>query len=478
MRRALLVFTLFATGMAGGNELPDFGSAADAVLSKSRERQIGRGAMLQLRMAGAVLDDPMLTEYISLLGSRLASQANDGEHRFEFFVVNDDRINAFAMPGGFIGINNGLILASENESELAGVLAHEISHVTQRHIARSVYDNQRSSIVSLATMIAALVLGAATDASGDALAGITTASQAAIAQRQLNFTRANEQEADRIGIQVLAAAGFDPGGMSSFFEKLSRRYGSTGQVIPEYLRSHPISGSRVAEARARARNLPRITNVDSFSYGLAKARLLALTPGTGEQAMAVFKPLEESRTPADRYGRALALTRIGLNDNAELIFRDLVAEFPTVTAFRIGQAEALFADGLTEQSMAVYRQALALSPRNVPLTISYAESLIAAGQPAEAHRVLLDLLNNVPPTPAQIQLIARAANAEGDVSAAHNYMAEYYLSIGNLQLAISQLQMALELPDVNAVDRSRFRARLEQIIEYLPDEERGRALSR
>lgn len=475
MRKALLVLTLFATGIAGGNELPDFGSVADTVLSKSRERQIGRGAMLQLRMAGVILDDPMLTEYVSLLGSRLASQANDGEHRFEFFVVNDERINAFAMPGGFIGINSGLILASENESELAGVLAHEVSHVTQRHIARSIYDNQRSSIVSIATMLAALVLGAVSDSSGDAVAGVVTAGQAAMAQRQLNFTRSNEYEADRIGIQVLSAAGFDPGGMSGFFEKLSRRYGTTGQVIPEYLRSHPISGARVAEARARARSLPRVTNVDSFAYGLAKARLLALTPATGEQAMAVFDPRDDSEAPADLYGRALALTRIGLNDNAELIFRNLVAEHPTVTAFRIGQAEALFADDLTEQSMAVYEQALELSPRNIPLTISYAETLIAAGQAEEAHSVLLDLLNNVPPTPAQIQLIARAANAEGDISAAHSYMAEYYLSIGNLQLAISQLQMALELPDVNSVDRSRFRARLEQVIEYLPEEERGRA---
>lgn len=474
MRQTLLLLTLLATGITSGNELPDFGSAANAALSKSRERQIGRSAMLQLRMAGAVLDDPMLTEYVSLLGSQIASQANDGEHRFDFFVVNDDRINAFAMPGGFIGVNSGLILASENESELAGVLAHEVSHVTQRHIARSVYDNQRSSIISIATMIAALVLGAATDVSGDAAQGLMMAGQAAMAQRQLNFTRSNEYEADRIGIEVLAAAGFDPGGMSSFFEKLARRYGTSGQIVPEYLRSHPISAQRVAEARARARNLPRVANVDSFAYGLARARLLALTPGTGEQAMEQFASAVDSPLPADRYGRALALQRIGLNDNAERIFGALVAEYPTITAFRIGQAEALFADDLTEQSMQVYREAMALSPRNIPLTISYAESLIAAGEASEAHRVLLDLLNNVPPTPAQIQLIARAANAEGDIANAHNYMSEYYLSIGNLQLALRQLQLALELPDTNAVDRSRFHAKIERIIEYMPEEERAR----
>lgn len=474
-RLAALVASALLGGITSANELPDFGSAADVLLSKSRERQIGRSVMLQLRNAGVILDDPQLTEYVSLLGARIASQANDGDHQFEFFVVDDSSINAFAMPGGYIGVNSGLILASENESELAGVLAHEVSHVTQRHIARSLYDNQRNSVLSMATMIAAVLLGAATDMSGNAMQGLMTAGQAVAAQRQINYTRSNEHEADRIGIDVLASAGFDPNGMATFFEKLSRRYGSSTQVVPEYLRSHPVSASRVAESRDRARSLPRITNVDSAGYGLAKARLLVLTQPTAEAALAVIEPRAGSDLPADRYGRALALMRAGLHDNAEREFGELRREYPSIVAYRIGQAEALFEDGLTEQAMAVYADAIALSPRNVPLTLSLAERLIENGEPAEAHRLLLDLLNNVRPTPAQIQLIARAANAEGDVANAHNYMSEYYLSIGNLQLALNQLRMALESPNVNSVDRSRFEAKIDRIIEYLPEDERERA---
>jgi predicted Zn-dependent protease len=473
VRKLCTLLLAFAAAVVNGAELPDFGSAADTVLSKSREQQLGRSVMLQLRNAGVVLDDPQLTEYIGLLGSRLASQANDGDHQFEFFVVNDSQINAFAMPGGHIGVNSGLILASDNESELAGVLAHEVSHVTQRHIARSMYDNQRSSIMSVATMIAAVLLGVATDASGDAMTGLMTAGQAAAAQRQLNFTRANEYEADRIGIDVLSAAGFDPNGMSSFFEKLSRRYGGSSDVIPELLRSHPVSASRVAEARGRARTLPQVTNVDSVGYGLAKARLTVLTQPTAEAALAVYEPRRDSILPADRYGRALALMRAGLHDDAERLYRGLIDESPGVVAYRIGQAEALFESGLTDQAMAVYKEAIALSPRNVPLTISYAERLIESGQPDKAHAILLDLLNNVRPTPAQIQLIARAANAEGDIANAHNYMAEYYISIGNLPLALNQLRMALESPDIHEVDRARFRAKLDRLIEYLPEEERA-----
>lgn len=459
-----------ASASAQSRELPDIGNPADSVLSKNREAQLGRSVMLQLRNAGAIIDDPQLTEYIRLLGSQLASQANNGDFRFEFFVVGDDVINAFAMPGGYIGVNSGLILASENESELAGVLAHEVSHVTQRHIARSVYDNQRTSIVSMATMLAAVLLGAATDASGDALTGILAAGQSAAIQRQINFTRSNEYEADRIGMEVLANAGFDPNGMATFFEKLSRRQSLSSQYVPEMLRTHPVSTGRIAESRGRARQLPRIAHEDSLGYGLAKARLRVLGASRPEEAVQYYNLVADSTDPADRYGRALSLTRVGRDDEAERLFRELSAENPGVIAYRIGQAEALMASGLQAQAMDVYREAEALSPRNVPLVISYAEALIVAGQPDLAHEILLDLLNNVPPTPAQIQLIARAANAEGDAINAHHYMSEYYASIGDLRLAIDQLRLALESPGVNSIERARFVARMKEFEEYLPED--------
>jgi predicted Zn-dependent protease len=462
---------------ANAAELPDFGSPADAALSKSREAQIGRGVMLQLRNAGVVVDDPFLTEYVASLGSQLASHVNDGEFNFNFFLVQDDRINAFALPGGFIGVNAGLVLASETESELAGVLAHEISHVTQRHIARSAYDSQRSSIMSIAAMLAALVLGAASDMSGDAMQGVVTASQALAAQRQINFTRAHEHEADRVGIELLAGAGFDPHGMSGFFEKLGRRYGGSSQYVPELLQTHPVSSTRVAEARDRARQLPRVSHTSSLGYALTKTRLSVLSAPTPEAAFAAFESKGDSDSPEDRYGLALASMRMSLHDNAELEFRELIEDYPNVMAFRVGQAEAMAASGATELALKIYAEAIRLFPRNVALTTSYAETLIAAGKPAEAHELLLDLLNNVPPTAPQLRLIARAANAEGDVANAYYYMSYYYAAIGNLPLAIGQVRMALETPDVHEVDRARFRSHLDQLIEYLPEEQRELAES-
>jgi predicted Zn-dependent protease len=470
---ALIAVALSWPGNAA--ELPDFGTPADAALSKSREAQIGRSVMLQLRNAGVVMDDPLLTEYITTIGSQLASRANDGTFSFEFFVAKDDQINAFALPGGFVGVNSGLILASETESELAGVLAHEISHVTQRHIARAAYDNQRTSIMSIAAMLAAVVLGASGNGSSDVSQGLLLGSQALAQQRQINFTRANESEADRVGMELLDSSGFDPNGMASFFEKLSKRYGLASQYVPALLQDHPVTSERIAEARGRARLLPAVTHTDSPNYSIAKARLVVLNAATPDAAMEAFRDKRTSRAIGDRYGLALASMRASLSDNAERLFRDLIVDYPSVIAFRIGQAEAMLAGGATDAAMKSYRESVRLFPRNIPLTISYAEALIAAGKPGEAHELLLDLLNNVPATPAQLRLIARAANAEGDVANAYFYLSYYYAAVGNLPLAIGQVRMALETPDVHAVDRARVKARLDQLLEYLPEEQRDLA---
>jgi len=476
----LLVFLLAfaATAIAGAepnDKLPDFGTPADMALSKSREAQLGRGVMLQLRNAGAVVDDPQLTEYLGSLGGQIASHANNGDFKFHFFFVKEDEINAFALPGGYVGVNSGLLLATNNENELAGVLAHEVSHVTQRHIARAMYDNEHMSIVSMAAMLAAVLLGAAAHVGGDALTGVIAGTQGLAAQHSINFTRSNESEADRVGMDVLSSAGFDPNGMASFFDEIQKRYGSVEAHVPAILQSHPVTSERIAEARSRARQLPPTKHPDSPAYGLAKARLEVLSAPTPEAAYSLFKDQGDSNNPADRYGLALAQMRLSLNDNAERIMRDLATENPTVIAYRIGQAEALMAGGATDDALKHYKDAERLFPRNVPLTISYAEALIAAGQASAAHALMLDLLNNVEATPEQLRLIARAANAEGDVGDAYYYMSYYYGQIGNLPLAISQVRLALETPGVHTVERARFKARLKELIDYLPPEERERA---
>ena len=201
---------------AAGDDLPDMGSPSDAVLSKGRATQIGRSVLMQLRAADMILEDPELDEYVESLGHRLSAHAQEGNQDFEFFIVNDGGINAFALPGGYIGVNSGLILATQRESELAGVLAHEIAHVTQKHIARRAAAQGKSSMLAGAAVLAAILMGVAGGANTDVVQATAMSAQALAVQQSINYTRINEYEADRVGLIILNDSGFDPNGMPEF----------------------------------------------------------------------------------------------------------------------------------------------------------------------------------------------------------------------------------------------------------------------
>ena len=465
---------LLSGGVAAQDiRLPDMGSPADAVLPKSEEDRIGRAIMAQIRRSGEVVEDPLVTEYINNIGSKIAAHANDGDHTFSFFVVDNRRINAFALPGGFIGIHTGLLQATRNEDELAGVVGHEIAHVTQRHIARAIHANQRQSLISTAIMLGALVAGAA-GAGGDAVQGGIAVAQGTAAQQRINFTRANEYEADRIGIRALADAGFDPHGMASFFEVMSRQApADLNMRLPEFLRTHPVTTNRIAEARNRARDLPRVDSEDSVDYGIARARTRVASFERSEDAVTYY----ENRTSvmresdADRYGRAVAYQRDGRFRDALPLFQSLADKDRTVIAYRMGLGETQLALERYRDGLETFDEAMALFPRNVPLVISYSEWLIRLGRSDDAHALLLDLLNTVPPTPAQVRLIARAANDAGERAESLYYMSEYRLMTGDLPGGINMLQQALALPDLDEIQRIRFQARINFIREFMTEEQ-------
>ncbi len=477
IKRALLTLSgcllVFLSG-AGADEikLPDMGSPADAILSNSEESRIGRLIMRDIRRSGAVVEDPLITEYVNEIGSRIVAQSNDGDYRFNFFVVDDPRINAFALPGGYIGVHTGLIEATRNEDELAGVVAHEVAHVTQRHIARAVHANSRQSILSTAMMLGAIIIAAA-GGSSDAVQGAMAVAQGTAMQQQINFTRSNEYEADRVGISALADAGFDPYGMASFFEVMSRQTTTSPEMrAPEFLRTHPVTTDRIAEARNRARNYSQVRSADTTSYGISRARIIVQRHDTAEGAVAYFEQRAyANQNNAERYGRAVAYQRAGRHWDALEVFRDLLGDDEAVTAYHIGLGQTLVALDQPRDALATYDRALSLFPRNVPLVLDYAEQLLQLGDPTRAHTLLLDLLNNVPPTPEQVRLIARAANAAGEQAEAYYYLSEYRLMIGDLTGGIGYLQQALRLPDLQEIQRIRFEARIDFIREFMTEEQ-------
>ena len=463
---------LAALSPAAEINLPDIGSPADATLSKNDEARLGRAIMAQIRKMGQVVEDPLITEYVNEIGHRIAAQANnDGLHDFSFFVIEDPVINAFALPGGFIGVHTGLLEATRNEDELAGVLAHEVAHVTQRHIARSIHSGQRQSMMSMAIMLGA-ILAAVAGADGDAVQGAIAVAQGTAAQQQINFTRSNEYEADRVGIEALANAGFDPQGMASFFEVISRSNTPMEYRTPEFLRTHPVSSARIAESRNRARSYPAVHTNDTVNYGIARARILVASQDTPEEAVRYFeREPYEYQSDVERYGRAIAYLNDGRNSDANRIFEELANREPEVIAYHIGLADAQLAMEAIDESVATFERARELFPRNVPLVIHYAEALLKLGHADKAHEILLDLLNNVPPTPEQVRLIARAAIDAGEIAEAHYYMAEYRFMIGDLIGGVNFLRQALRVPELEEIQRIRFEARIDFIREFMSDEQ-------
>ena len=459
--------THILTAPPAGSDLPDMGSPASTVLSQTDEYRLGAMVAKELRDQNAIIEDPEISEYINSIGMRLASQSTEGGRGFQYFVIKDPAINAFAVPGGFVFINAGTMLASSTESELAGVMAHETAHVTQHHIARMLRNQQQQSLTSAAAMIAAILLGAL--GGGQAMEGAIAATQSMYAQQEINFTRDNEWEADRVGIGFLAGAGFDPNGMGQMFETMSRHEGLAVTYIPAMLIDHPMTTDRIAEQRARAAQFPPRSGQDSLAYELIRERVRVLI-ATGDVDVAAQYAAHMSHgqdSLGNRYGDALALMNSNHAEEAVKILTPLVQEHEGETLLHVALGQAQWKAGQHKEALVTFQRAEQLFPRNVPVTVRYAETLMAAGRPMDAHNLLLDLFNNVPPPPDQIRLTALAASAAGDAGDAYYYMGEYQIAGGDLMLAVQQLQLALAAPHITQIQRSRYLARLDEVREYL-----------
>ena len=459
------------------NDLPDIGSPVNTILTKSDEYQIGRMIVRGLRDQKQVVDDPEFSDYLQHLGSRLAAQGRSNDQTFQYFAVDDRAINAFALPGGFIGVNAGLVLLTRNESELASVLAHETAHVLQRHIARAVQAESQASLASTAALLAAILVGAAAGGGGQAVEGAVAMSQGVAMQRSINFTRSEEAEADRVGIGLLAGAGYNTYAMADFFEAMSRNEGLHDASVLDLLRDHPVTRERIADARARAAQYPQAdVSAESTLFPWMRERLRVVTARPEDDPLQYYAQLARHRAlgEPEQYGQALAEMRANRAADAVPTLKRLLERHAEITALYAALGQALQAAGHQDESLALFERANQLFPRNVPISIRYAEALMQAGRPSQAHLLLLDVFNVVAPTPEQIQLTALAASAAGDTADAYYYMSEYHISGGDLMLATQQLELALASPDLTDVQRKRFRARLEEVRDWLREERQMR----
>lgn len=492
--------------------LPDIGSSAAEMIDPSMEADYGAYMLYELRRMGLVLDDPLVDSWLHATGYRLAAASETPRQSFTFFMLRDRQINAFATLGGYVGINAGLVLTAENESEVAGVVAHEIAHVSQRHVLRAVERAKKDQIPILLAMVGMIAASQAAagdsdvrngrkdDSAANASAAVLAAGMGLMQQRQIDYTRSNESEADRVGIQTLAAAGYAPDGMADFFERMQRttRGNSGGYQLPEYLRSHPVTTTRISETRQRAARLAEapartrgtlrtpanpllpgsyqlgaatVGSADSGLFPWVRERLRVLSAPDPAAAVREYRAFERSpdgAAPGDarRYGLALAQMRAGQPDEAQGILRDLLARHPDDLWLELGLAEAASLGRDREVADQRYDRLLARHPDNRAVRLSYAQSLSERGT-AEAGRraqeVLRPLLAASATDPLFQRSFARASELAGDLVRAGEAYAETAYLNGRAVDALNQLDALKNRDDLSYYQRARIESRIAAI---------------
>ena len=464
-------------------DLPALGDVAADDLTPANERRLGEAIMRQARSHPSFLSDPDATEYLNALGYRLVAASPARHMDFEFFAVRDPMLNAFALPGGFIGVHSGLVLGAANESELASVLAHEIGHVEQRHIARMIAKQRESSYIAIGALLLALLAArSSSSSSGDATQAAIMAGQAAAIQQQLNFSREAEREADRVGFQILVDAGFDPAGMASFFTRLQQGSRVYESAAPEYLRTHPLTVERLSDIQNRARESKVRPRPDSLDFHLVRARLRILQDdgpqGLRDSALHFRTQIETRSNPvpaAPHYGLALALLRLG-EDEAGLaearLARAATAE-PSPMLDKI-LAQAMFAaarePAARAEALRYAREATARFPLSRLTALNYVALLQLDGQHEAAVAYLREQLALTRSDPRFFELQARSFEQLGRRTQQHQATAELYLLLGAMPAAVDQLQRARRANDADFYTMSEVDARLRLLEQQLREQ--------
>ncbi len=465
MIRALLslLLLLFSAQLSAARdaELPDLGDRSSLSFSEADERIIGRAMVRGIYYSGTLLDDPLLNEYLQQLGARLLGAAGFTQGGYQFYLLDDPSINAFAMPGGHIAVHSGLLLKSSSEDELAAVLAHEIAHVSQRHLARRYESLQALNTRFSFAMLAAILLSASHPEMAEAALAAGLGGQQ---QMALGYSRNHEHEADRVGIQLLADAGFDPHSMAGFFRKLQEASRYSIGVLPEFLSTHPVNSRRIVEAEQRADTLPPQdgTNAGGDSpYLRAKARLSALTRHALPQRLQLLEKLaREEETDYSRYAYTLALIEAGRAAEARPLLEALRKHQPQRIAYIDALARCLLEIGDGEQTLRLYRKGLALYPGNRTLSQGMAEAQLKLGQAGEARRLLSRYLRSHPDDAAAYRLLARSEWAMGNSAEANMALAEHLYLFGDTTGAIEQLRNAQNLEGLDFYQQERIESRL------------------
>lgn len=439
-----LLISLASTHAVADFNLPELGDASSAIVSPKQEYDLGQTWLRLYRSRVPTSSDPLIHSYTEQLLNRLAKSSQLKSRQLELIVVKNSSMNAFAVPGGVVGVHTGLFLYAESEAQFASVLSHELAHLSQRHFARGVEKAQKASLPTMAAMLASLVLAAT--AGGDAGLAALTATQAAALDSKLRFSRQNEQEADRIGMQTMVAAGEDPYAVPDMFERMLKatRY---SRRPPEFLLTHPVTESRIADSLNRAGKFKRQQHPESLDYHLMRARIQLKHENTPQDAVKRFAgELErDSASPeASRYGLVIALTDSGQFERARATLKPLLLKSPKKPAYVIAAAD-IEANNNIETALQLLETELNTTPTHHAYNVRYAELLMKAGDYALSEEVLARHVRRKPKDDYVWYLLAEVHGLAGNILGVHEARAEYFILNGIYDKAQVQLKNALKL---------------------------------
>lgn len=471
--RFLLAVCTLAVALGAGAQtdnvsLPDMGASADSILSRKEEEEYARTLLMQMRAYNVLVEDPQIAAFFADMGYRLVAYSEKPGKAFTFVVMDQDVVNAFAAPGGVVALFSGMILTAEDENEIAAVLAHEIAHITQLHLYRTMEKTQAMTIPVALAMLGLVLAGGG---SGEAIQAAMVGGSAAMQQAQINFTRQHEAEADRIGIRTLGQSGYDPNGMAAFFEKMNRVTRSMGQGPPEYLRTHPVNVSRIAEAEDRASRMNVPPQSSQRGFYLMQARLRALIADSPAEALDYFNDrklradIREEEVEAIEYGSAIAHQRLGQYETARKSLEGLIAHQPHLT-FELQLADLDLEAGRVVDSIERLKLLNSNFPGNHAIAMQYGRALLQERDEArarEAERVLSEQLLSNGDDPQLQELYARALSYAGNEVRSSEAIAEAYYLRGNITEAVMQLSRLMDNKNLTYYQRARIAARLDEM---------------
>ena len=450
--------------------LPELGDRVSGAVSSSQEKIIGKEFLKQVYFQAPLISDPLIQEYTELLIYRLSEFSEVKDREFTIILIDDASLNAFAAPGGIIGVNGGLFLNADNEGQFASVLSHELAHLSQRHFARNVLNAKDRSLTSSLAIISSIALALISNNPQAMAVG-----QAFLQSQSLRYSRLFEKEADRVGFANLVRAGYDPKSMGEMFENMNDLRRLAGEAPPEFLLTHPLSSSRINDALNAAKGLSdEGTKKDSLEYSLIKSRLKVLYETIPAQSIRYFNAdIREQKTDSSIYGLALAFSaNNNFSDSINLI-NLLINKYPKNLFLNTSKVEILMKAKNYNQALKLANEFLEISPKNYPLTINKSKVLLEMNRFFESEEIIRDLLIKRNEDHQLWLLLSEIQRSSKNIVGYHQSRAEYFLLLGQNEEALSQLEFALNLTKNNFQVSERI---MDQIISIKKEMNKSRAL--